>query len=197
MGSTRQQTPLQSSTREERLKNAIYARDFRFLRWWRRTIVQERKGNIHERKTEAVHLRSSANRYSPESLFADSSSSATFVLLRLLKHSLSDLQREFRLAQAVMLLIADWNICDNDDEERSREENDTACSHANEKVDGIECFRRLLSIISSEYVASCGGYCHERYLRANGAFSNEDAPTHYCSDVSREKPFYLHRIIIF
>ena len=169
-----------------RLQNAKFARDFRFLRWWRHALVQERRGMIHESNGPREILRASENsRYSPESLFADNpSSSATLVLLKVLKHSLSDLQRELRLAQAVVLLIADWELC-VDSRGRGNEGKDDA---PNQGIDGIECLRRLLLIISSEYFSSCGGYCHERYI-ANATISEEDAPNHYCCDVSHDNDF--------
>jgi hypothetical protein len=172
-----------------RLQNAKFARDFRFLRWWRRTLVQERRGMIHESNDPGEILRASDNsRYSPESLFADNTSSfATLVLLKVLKHSLSDLQRELRLAQAVVLLIADWELC-IDSRGRGNEGKDDAPNQGIDEIDGIECLRRLLLIISSEYFSSCGGYCHERYI-ANATISEEDAPNHYCCDVSHDNDF--------
>lgn len=173
------------STRLERMKNAKYARDFRFLRWWRRAIIQERRGVIHgpEVREDSLALN---NRYSPESLFADStsSSSAMIILLKVLKHSLSDLQRDLRLAQAVVLLIADWKLCAAI-KGRACEGKDIASNHGTDAIDGFECLRRLLLIISLEYFSSCGGYCHEQYI-ADGAMSEEDSPNHYCCDVSHE-----------
>ena len=172
-----------------RLQNAKFARDFRFLRWWRHALVQERRGMIHESNGPREILRASENsRYSPESLFADNpSSSATLVLLKVLKHSLSDLQRELRLAQAVVLLIADWELC-VDSRGRGNEGKDDAPNQDIDEIDGIECLRRLLLIISSEYFSSCGGYCHERYI-ANATIREEDAPNHYCCDVSHDNNF--------
>jgi hypothetical protein len=171
----------------DRMKSARYARDFRFLRWWRRAIILERRGVIHgpvEVREDRLTLNN--DRYSPESLFADStsSSSAMIILLKVLKHALSDLQRELRLAQAVVLLIADWKLCD-DTKGRACEGTEVASNHGTDAIDGVDCLRRLLLIISSEYFSSCGGYCHEQYI-ANGAMSEEDSPNHYCSDVSHE-----------
>ena len=133
--------------------NAKNARDFTFLRWWQHAIVHERRGAVNP-LAEAEKNRPVADRYSPESLFADRPS-ATMILLKVLKHSISDLQRDFRLARAVLLLIADWGLCDEIEEE----------TQEGREMSGLECLRRLLTIISSEYaVRNCGGYCHEWYI---------------------------------
>ncbi len=182
----------------DRLKDATYARDFRFLRWWRRTIVDERRGVIHFGMKEAgKDILALNNRYSPESLFADStsSSSAICILLKVLKHSLSDLQRELRLAQAVVLLIADWKLCDNYKERSHEKGKDVASNQDNDSIDGIECLRLLLLIISSEYFPSCGGYCHERFL-ADAVLNEEDEPNHYCSDVSHDSKSWMNAFIV-
>ncbi|KAL9181415.1 hypothetical protein ACHAXT_010220 [Thalassiosira profunda] len=167
--------------------NAKDARDFAFLRWWQRAIVLERRGQVHEGAVANDSPKSGVLAY----LF-DTSPSATFILLRVLKHSLSDLQREFRLAQAVVLLVADWRLCDNVQKEEGQPEGEKAPAMNNE--DGIECLRRLLTIVSSEYLQTCSGYCHEWHI-AQGGVSDEDdefedadnagrpdAPSHYCSD---------------
>ncbi|KAL3827603.1 hypothetical protein ACHAXA_002100 [Cyclostephanos tholiformis] len=160
--------------------SAKSARDFTFLRWWQHAIVNERRG-IVEHIAEDEKNRPFIDRYSPESLFADSPS-ATMILLRVLKHSMSDLQRDFRLSQAVLLLIADWGLCEDNEEE----------GQGGRETSGIECLRRLLTIISSEYaVRNCGGYCHEWYILNGGISDDEDdlenstrlhAPSHYCTD---------------
>lgn len=183
----------------DRLKNATYARDFRFLRWWRRTIVDERRGVIHCKTSDEARKNILAlnNRYSPESLFADSTSSSSTIciLLKVLKHSLSDLQRELRLAQALVLLIADWKLCDDYKGKAQEEKKDGASNHDNDSIDGIECLRRLLLIISSEYFPSCGGYCHERFL-ADAVLNEEDEPNHYCSDVSHDSTLWMNSFIV-
>ncbi|KAL7532006.1 hypothetical protein ACHAXR_005675 [Thalassiosira sp. AJA248-18] len=159
------------------------ARDFTFLRWWQHAIVKERKGLIHDAETaEMASSLAACEYYSPENLFKNNPS-ATLTLFKVLKHALSDLQREFRLARAVLLLITDWRLCD-----------DTTSTSPNEGG-GIECLRRLLTIVSSEYVHNCGGYCHEWYIENGGITDNDDdyedvlessarldAPNHYCSD---------------
>ena len=163
-------------------QDASNARDFSFLRWWENTIVKERRGVVISNIQPSETLRNSAqDLYSPESLFSDSSSSAMFILLKVLKHSLSDLQRDHRLARAVILLISDLGLCDDETINNST---------------GMECLRSILTIVSSEYVESCGGYCHEWFI-LNGGNSDSDneyedidhsptlnAPNHYCSDVS-------------
>jgi hypothetical protein len=164
-------------------KSAKNARDFTFLRWWQHAIVNERRGIVNhngEAQKDPPHM----NRYSPESLFADCPS-ATMILLKVLKHSMSDLQRDFRLSQAVILLIADLGLCEDNEEK----------GQGKGGVSGVECLRRLLTIISSEYaVQNCSGYCHEWHISNGGISDDEDdfenptrlqAPSHYCSDVSK------------
>mmetsp|Transcript_25824 Transcript_25824/g.54579 ORF Transcript_25824/g.54579 Transcript_25824/m.54579 type:complete len:1046 (+) Transcript_25824:34-3171(+) len=172
--------------------NGRFARDFAFLKWWQRSIVNEREGAIDttarctQIATKVAPTEISARDYSPESLYENNSRSyATLILLKVLKHSLSDLQREFRLARAVVLLIADWRLCSIGETMQDTVDEDG----------GIECLRRLLTVISSEYVESCGGYCHEWYISNGGVSDHEDEfedaledsavldkPNHYCSD---------------
>ena len=158
--------------------NAKNARDFTFLKWWEYVIVKERRGVISSEDPEE-NTPTNADEYSPENLFKNNPS-ASLILFKVLKHSLSDLQREFRLARAVVLLMADWRLCDSD----------------RDKEEGFECLRQLLSIVASEYVSGCGGYCHEWHISNGGGSDNEDgyedvedsritnSPNHYCSDVS-------------
>lgn len=161
---------------------AKHARDFTFLRWWQHTIAQERKGVINgagnatlatsiEEMSSLHDDASTLDFSSPESLY-NNSPSATLILLKVLKHSLSDLQREYRLARAVLLLIADWRLCDDDDDQDRG-------GQKGEGMNGIECLRQVLTIISSEYVP-CAGYCHETHIAEGGP----DGPDHYCKDVS-------------
>ena len=164
-------------------KSAKNARDFTFLRWWQHAIVNERRGIVNHNIGEAQNDLPYTNRYSPESLFADCPSAA-MILLKVLKHSMSDLQRDFRLSQAVLLLIADRGLCDDNEEE----------GQGKGGMPGIECLLRVLTIISSEFeVRNCAGYCHEWYISNGGISDDEDefenpsrmhAPSHYCSDVS-------------
>jgi len=209
---------------------ASNARDFTFLHWWQNIIIHERRGvaihhnsistkNEEEEEDSTINgdinnsnLPSLQQRYSPESLFpannyntmfanTSPSDDPTMILLRVLKHSLSDLQRDLRLARAILLLIADWRLCDkNDDYDNSSNIKDVA-SREEEKMDhtkdGVSSCRRLLTIISSEYIRKCNGYCHELYI-ADGGISDDDdededynssstrlhAPDHYCTDVS-------------
>ncbi|KAL7554386.1 hypothetical protein ACHAWF_017831 [Thalassiosira exigua] len=183
-------------TAAETEANARNARDFAFLRWWQREIVRERRGAIDPRAGARDEAAPCRGRSAPEGIRSEGNGSAAFVLLKVLKHSLSDLQREHRLARAVALLLADWRLCDDDggtveggrgsSKESSEESNDSA---------GIECLRGLLTVVSSEYLAPCGGHCHEWYLAEGGDAGDDDdefedvdnptrldAPNHYCSD---------------
>ena len=209
---------------------ASNARDFTFLHWWQNIIIHERRGVVVIHYNNSISTTQNEEeedstidgdiRYSPESLFAAYNhnklfanaasplNDPTMILLRVLKHSLSDLQRDFRLARAILLLIADWKLCDeNDDYEYSSNIKEDA-SRVEEKMDnrskdvvssysGSTCLRQLLTIISSEYIRKCNGNCHELYI-ADGGISDDDdddedddynssstrlhAPDHYCKD---------------
>ncbi len=96
----------------------------------------------------------------------------TKVLLKLLKHSISELQRDHRLAQAVMFSMIE-NKCFEGDE-------------------GVEAMRYFLLTVHSEYIYECGGSCHELFLMDRNILDEDDnmsdgdsefpRPTHYCTD---------------
>jgi hypothetical protein len=148
-------------------QNSIYARDFSFLSWWEHEIISQ--STTSSESKAVLNLPSCEGEHSIEDLFSNSED-ANLVLLRLLKHAMSELQRDYRLARAVLLLVSDWCFCD----ERG------LCSKGSDREkreaeSGIETLRRLLIIISSEYV-QCSGFCHEWYLENGGV--NHDGPHH-------------------
>lgn len=154
--------------RDDEAQKAEHARNFSFLSWWEREIVsnptytfsssQESKGGISLSTSCPV-----------ECLLEMSPKDANLVLLRVLKHAMSDLQRDFRLARAILLLIADWCLCDGGNSSpNSVELRCRAADGSSETAgEGIETLRRLLIIISSEYV-HCSGFCHEWYIDDGG-----------------------------
>jgi hypothetical protein len=79
------------------------------------------------------------------------------ILLKLFRHAMSDLQRDHRLAYAVLRRMIDW--CYFND---------------------VTFYARFLSIIMVEQ-RKCDGECHSRYLNAT---TEVDEPDHYCVDVS-------------
>lgn len=79
------------------------------------------------------------------------------ILLKLFRHSMSDLQRDHRLADVVLRRMIDW--CYFND---------------------VTFYARFLSILMVEQ-RKCDGECHSRYLNAT---TEVDEPDHYCFDVS-------------
>lgn len=150
----------QDNVRED-ISNATNARDFSFLTWWELEISNKSSSSSHFQslveaaaRTTATPLESTGVHY----LFANSSD-PNMVLMRVLKHAMSDLQRDFRLARSVLLLITDLRLIDDE------------CSTQQGKTrNGLETLRRLLTIVSSEYI-HCHGSCHEEYL-ANGGINH-------------------------
>ena len=102
----------------------------------------------------------------------------TKVLLKLLKHSMSEIQRDHGLAQGVILSMIDNECFIGDDDA------------------GVEAMRYFLTTFLSEYIYNCDGECHERYIfnrneidRDMNDIHNDDdddsknpKPTHYCND---------------
>eukprot|EP00956_Cyclotella_meneghiniana_P013596 scaffold19744_cov71-Cyclotella_meneghiniana.AAC.2 len=138
------------------------ARGFSFLTWWEHRIMSN--------ETILIDLDSKVAEYSVECLLATSPQDVNLVLLRLLKHAMSDLQRDFKLARAILLLIADLEIIGK-----------YSTTTQSESGDAIETLRRLLIILSSEYIY-CSGSCHEYYLSHGGI--NHVAPNNANSIVA-------------
>ena len=132
----------------DEIQKAQNARGFSFLTWWEHRIMSN--------ETILIDLDSKVAEYSVECLLATSPQDVNLVLLRLLKHAMSDLQRDFKLARAILLLIADLEIIDK-----------YSTTTQSEPGDAIETLRRLLIILSSEYIY-CSGSCHEYYLSHGG-----------------------------
>ncbi|KAL3795637.1 hypothetical protein HJC23_002044 [Cyclotella cryptica] len=155
--------------RDYETQKARHARNFSFLSWWEREIVSNPTYTLKS-SPESKGATSLSTSFSAECLFATSPMDANLVLLRVLKHAMSDLQRDFRLARGVLLLIADWCLCDDAYNVRDSSVN-SRCKAAEESSEttgeGIETLRRLLTIISSEYV-HCAGFCHEWYMENGG-----------------------------
>lgn len=106
--------------------NGNLARNFTFLFRWEQTIISERRGVTSSMAVPQAKLPS-------------------YLYLKVLMHSLSELQREHRLARAVLLLMADCKFCSTDSSRASEDEES-----------GLECLRRLLSVLSFGYTP-CDG----------------------------------------
>lgn len=90
----------------------------------------------------------------------------TKVLLKLLKHSMSEIQRDHRLSRAVLLALVEYQCLDGHD--------------------GVEAFRYFLLTIESEFIHDCDEDCQH-----GGADESDDDDSssgatvgHVCSDVS-------------
>lgn len=174
---------------EHSAQKAENARDFSFLKWWELAIVSDSSDLI----SDEASAESSSDRgfWKPE-ILANCRDDYVSILLKVLKHSMSDLQRDFKLARAVLLLLADWKLCDvGEGEDHLKEEVDecsekfagaiisavstsnTTTTRENVQPEGIACLRRLFAIISSEYI-SCDGFCHERYIGNGGVVVPSD-----------------------
>eukprot|EP00577_Skeletonema_sp_RCC1716_P005416 CAMPEP_0113387256 /NCGR_PEP_ID=MMETSP0013_2-20120614/8439_1 /TAXON_ID=2843 ORGANISM="Skeletonema costatum, Strain 1716" /NCGR_SAMPLE_ID=MMETSP0013_2 /ASSEMBLY_ACC=CAM_ASM_000158 /LENGTH=765 /DNA_ID=CAMNT_0000270139 /DNA_START=1 /DNA_END=2294 /DNA_ORIENTATION=+ /assembly_acc=CAM_ASM_000158 len=137
--------------------NGNLARNFTFLSWWEQTIIKERRGIASSSSSSQATLPS-------------------YLYLKVLMHSLSELQSDHRLARAILLLMADCKTCSIDSSNVGAEEES-----------GLECLRRLLTVLSFGYTP-CDGYCHESYIAHENAGDlldddcGVDVPNHYCSD---------------
>lgn len=102
--------------------NGNLARNFTFLSWWEQTIINERRGAVSSTTARATV--------------------PSFVYLKVLMHSLSELQSDHRLARALLLHLTDCKSCSDDFD--------------GEEESGLECLRRLLSVLSFG-CTSCDG----------------------------------------
>ena len=91
------------------------------------------------------------------SFFPPEADAKADLLLKILRHALSDLQKDYRLARAVIRRLSKWKLCQNAD-----------------------CLRRALSIIGTR-LADCDGYCFERFFAAD---QQDELPDHSCAAVS-------------
>lgn len=91
------------------------------------------------------------------SFFPPEADAKADLLLKILRHALSDLQKDYRLARAVIRRLSKWKLCQNAD-----------------------CLRRVLSIIGTR-LADCDGYCFERFLTGD---QQGEIPDHSCVGVS-------------
>lgn len=163
---------------EEEMQLATNARDFTFLTWWESEIASSNRNTTkladYQYTLDGCSHSISPKETSMEYFLATSPKEANSVLLRVLKHSMSELQRDFKLARSVLLLIADLHLID-----------DSNCNTLlqPESSTGLEVLRRMLIIISSEYIY-CNGLCHETYLANGGvdhfavAQDNDDEASH-------------------
>ncbi len=160
-----------------------------FLGYWERDIWNKRVEHIRqcymydsyeearreERKVELYKLYEQEHNIRP-SIENIPKGLRTKVLLKLLKHSMSELQRDHQLSQAIILSMVD-NQCF-------------------EGAAGVEAMRYFFLTFVSEYVYNCNGDCHSRYLY-NRNHLDEDSddddedddsrnprPTVYCDDYS-------------
>lgn len=121
--------------------------------------------------------RTNASVFGPESLFFSMSrADVGCVLTKVLRHALSDLQKDHVLGRAVMDLMIEFRIFDRDIVEDSDD-------------GGVDRLARVLAVFASEYVIGCDWYCHTRHLDAveiAGEQGDDDdapqPPSHYCSD---------------
>jgi hypothetical protein len=100
----------------------------------------------------------------------------TKVLLKLLKHSMSEIQRDHRLSRAVLLAMVDYKCLDGND--------------------GAEAFRYFLLTIESEFIYDCDEDCQNRADESDhdDESSSDVRVGHVCSDVStfQLSSFYLY-----
>lgn len=88
----------------------------------------------------------------------------TKVLLKLLKHSMSELQRDHRLTRAVVLSMIDFSSFEGEG--------------------GVEAMRFFFITYLSEYIYDCDTNCHDRFLdeQEEDDEMSDTGPSHYCKD---------------
>jgi len=84
----------------------------------------------------------------------------TKILLKLLKHSTSELQHDHRLGRAVLLAMIEYKCFDGDE--------------------GVEAFRYFLVTIQSEFIHDCDGACQDRGEEDDD--DSESGVNHVCTD---------------
>jgi hypothetical protein len=92
------------------------------------------------------------------------------LLLKMLRHALSDLQKDYRLARAVIRRLSKWKLCQN-----------------------AGCLRRAMSIIGSGLVG-CDGHCFEHFWAAD---QQDEVPDHSCIGVSLSQVDLLQLCLYF
>ena len=177
-------------------RNGNRAGDFSFLLVWERSlwddeeVVRDGKWMSKSRVEYLEEGRGDDNAaFGPHKLPPDSKTRA-MVLTKIVKHALSDLQKDHRLAQASVMLMAELRLFDDDNDAEGNTDGYDANEGGNNN--GADTLARLLAIIASEYVYQCDWRCHERYvdayLQGGGdevLEEDDDAvnpPTHFCSD---------------
>jgi hypothetical protein len=106
---------------------------------------------LFQQEEEIVHDRFGISVFPPE---ADARAD---LLLKILRHALSDLQKDYRLAEAVIRRLAKWKLCQDAD-----------------------CLRRAMAIIGTGLVR-CDGDCFQQQWNAEQQY---EVPDHSCSGVS-------------
>lgn len=86
----------------------------------------------------------------------------TKVLLKLLKHATSELQRDHRLARAILLTMIEYKCLDGEE--------------------GVEAFRYFLCTIQSEFIYDCDEACLDREEDVDD--ESHIGVNHVCTDVS-------------
>ena len=177
----------------------LYARtsdgagDFSFLLDWERCLRDGdevvRHGTWVSAELAAHNEGSSGTDcvFGPDKLPTDARTRA-MILTKIVKHALSDLQKDHRLGQAAMLLMAELRLFDDD-------AGDVGGGADGGSTDtGADRFARFLAVIASEYVDRCDSRCHARYFDALGWGELDDdelgaadghavsPPTHFCND---------------
>lgn len=98
------------------------------------------------------------------------------LLTKILKHAISDLQKDHLLGRAAINLMGEFRVFDS--------------SEGEDGEAGVERLGRFLAVFASEYVTGCDWYCHARYLDDLEAAVGQDGddddgphhPNHFCSD---------------
>lgn len=110
----------------------------------------------------------------------------TKVLLKLLKHATSELQRDHRLARAILLTMIEYKCLDGEG--------------------GVEAFRYFLCTIQSEFIFDCDEACLDREEEEDVDVDDEShiGVNHVCTDVSiyllvhhYAFSFMRHSIVLF
>ena len=131
------------------------------------TVVEEEEEHLDESVGTCTTTDNSSDQYG--GFHRLRKGEQTRVLLRLLKHSLSELQRDHRLARAILLYLIEIKPFENDG------------------AGGLDALRYFLSIVKIDFIQECEGHCHERFQGDQIGETDEDrndSLNHYCADVS-------------
>jgi len=128
---------------------------FDFLRKWDTHLHTRKKCNL------PLNCKASTN----HSVQDDSTAHQILLLLRLLRHSTSEMQMDLRLSRAILLLFADKDYLD---------------THTN----GTNVLAYVLAIMKMDYIPNCSGSCSMDFQQS------AQNPPHSCIDVSAKESFH-------